>query len=119
MNDGIREFKLTEIAEPAEGKDWTNYIRGTIVAPLEKRGHKIGAFQALVTSNVPLSAGMSSSASLEMALVTGLDKLYDLKLSNKEKALVGQACENHYIGANTGLMDQLTSPSGKEGQLRY
>lgn len=116
MNDGIREFKLSEIAEPAEGKDWTNYIRGTIVA-LQKRGHELGAFQALVTSDVPLSAGMSSSASLEMALVTGLDELYGLGLSNKEKAIIGQACENNYIGANTGLMDQLTSLSGEEGQL--
>ena len=60
---------------------------------------------------------MSSSASLEMTLVTGLDELYSLGLTNKEKALVGQACENNYIGANTGLMDQLTSLSGQEGQL--
>ena len=116
MNDGVREFKLSEIAEPAEGKDWTNYIRGTVVA-LQERGYEIGAFEALVTSNVPLSAGMSSSASLEMTLVTGLDELYSLGLTNKEKALVGQACENNYIGANTGLMDQLTSLSGQEGQL--
>ena len=116
MNDGIREFDLTDITTPAEGKDWTNYVRGVIVA-LQNKGHQIGAFQALVTSNVPLSAGMSSSASLEMALVTGLDTLFNLALNNSEKALIGQACENNYIGANTGLMDQLTSLSGEEGQL--
>ncbi|WDE96119.1 galactokinase [Lentisphaera profundi] len=116
MKDGIREFNLNEIDQAAAGKDWTNYIRGVIVA-LKKNGHCVTAFQALITSDVPLSAGMSSSASLEMALVTGLDELFAFGLDNKSKALIGQACENNYIGANTGLMDQLTSLSGLEGQL--
>ena len=116
MNDGIREFDLDNIATPALGKDWTNYIRGVIVE-LQKLGKKIDAFQALITSNVPLSAGMSSSAALEMAVVTGLNELYNLGLTVQEKARIGQGCENNYIGANTGLMDQLTSLCGKKGQL--
>ena len=116
MADGIREFDLNDITTPAAGQDWTNYVRGVVVE-LQKRNCKISAFQALITSNVPLAAGMSSSASLEMALVTGLDQLFNLGLELKEKALIGQGCENNYIGANTGLMDQLTSLSGQKGKL--
>ena len=116
MADGIREFDLNDITTPAAGKDWTNYVRGVVVE-LQKRNCKISAFQALITSNVPLAAGMSSSASLEMALVTGLDQLFSLGLELKEKAFIGQGCENNYIGANTGLMDQLTSLSGQKGKL--
>ena len=116
MGDGIREFDLTDVRAPLPNKDWTNYVRGVVVE-LQKRGHHITAFQALVTSDIPLSAGMSSSASLEMAMVTGLDGLFDLKLTIKEMALIGQGCENNYIGANTGLMDQLTSLAGAKGQM--
>ena len=116
MNDGIREFDLNDITSPLEKKDWTNYVRGIIVE-LQKRGHQIDAFQALITSDIPLSAGMSSSASFEMALVTGLDSLFNLGLTHSDKALIGQACENNYIGANTGLMDQLTSLSGRQGEM--
>lgn len=116
MGDGVREFGIDDIAIPLPNKDWTNYVRGVVVE-LQKRGHQISAFQALITSDIPLSAGMSSSASFEMAIVTGLDSLFELNLPISEKALIGQGCENHYIGANTGLMDQLTSLSGRDGQL--
>ena len=116
MGDGIREFDITDISTPLPNKDWTNYVRGVLVE-LQKRAHTITAFQALVTSDIPLAAGMSSSASLEMAIVTGLDALFELQLEPKEKALIGQGCENNYIGANTGLMDQLTSLSGRKGEM--
>jgi len=116
INDGLRTFDLDDITEPAEGKDWTNYIRG-VVRELQKRDYDIGAFKALINSNMPLSAGMSSSASIEMALVCGLCKLFNLDIPLKEKAQIGQGCENNYIGANTGLLDQLSSLSGKTGQL--
>ena len=116
MNDGIRTFDLNEIESPACGKDWTNYIRG-IVHELQKRGFHVGAFNAVVSSSIPLSAGMSSSASIEMALVCGLCELFDLDIPLKDKARIGQACENNYIGANTGLLDQLTSLAGNKDQL--
>lgn len=116
INDGIRSFDLNDIEQPADGKDWTNYIRG-VVRELQKRNFSIGAFKAAVTSTIPLSAGMSSSASIEMALVCGLCELFNLNIPLKEKAEIGQACENNYIGANTGLLDQLTSLAGKKNQL--
>ncbi|MFC4992554.1 galactokinase [Rubritalea tangerina] len=114
IETNIREFDLHSINSPLPNKDWLNYPRG-IAHILQQNQHALTGFQALITSDIPLSAGMSSSAALEMALVSGLDALFELNLSNK--AEIGQACENHYIGANTGLMDQLTSLNGKKDHL--
>ena len=113
---GIREIDLTDISTPLAGKDWLNYVRG-VLNELNKKGLSFTGFEAFIDSDVPLSAGMSSSASLEIALIEGICALNDIELSNDEKALIGQGCENHYIGANTGLMDQLTSLCGKENFL--
>ena len=116
MGDGVRMFDLDDIKQPLENRDWTNYIRG-VINEMQKRGYEVGAFNAVITSNMPLSAGMSSSASIEMALVSGLCELFDLDIPLKNKARIGQGCENNYIGANTGLMDQLSSLTGKKNQL--
>jgi len=116
VDQTIHEFRLAEIADPLADKHWTNYVRGVVVE-IQKRNLQLGAFQLVLSSNVPASAGMSSSAALEMALVTGFDQLYSYELELKEKALIGQGCENNYIGANTGLMDQFTSLAGEAGQL--
>ena len=113
---GVRKIDLNDLTTPLEGKDWLNYVRG-VLNEMQKGGLKPGAFQAYITSDIPLSAGMSSSASLEMALVEGICALFDFELSTGDKARIGQACENNYIGANTGLMDQLTSLSGQKDQL--
>lgn len=116
IEESIREFNLDQIREPLSGKDWMNYIRGCVFA-LQEHGYDVAAFDALITSNIPLSAGVSSSAALEMALITGLDTLFELNIPLEKKAKLGQFCENHYIKANTGLMDQLTSLAGKANQL--
>lgn len=113
---GIREIDLNDIDTPLAGKDWLNYVRG-VLNEFKKRGLTLGGFEAYIGSDVPLSAGMSSSASLEIALIEGLCALFNNELDNQQKAVIGQACENKYIGANTGLMDQLTSLSGKANQL--
>ena len=116
MGDGVRSFDLNDIAQPLDDKDWTNYIRGVVVE-LQKRNYPVRAFTAVVNSNMPISAGMSSSASIEMALVCGLCELFEFEICLEEKAKIGQGCENNYIGANTGLLDQLSSLSGKKDFL--
>ena len=70
-----------------------------------------------MTGNVPLSAGMSSSAALEMAVVKALDALCGSRLEWLEMARIGQGSENNYVGANTGLMDQFSSLKGRRGHL--
>lgn len=114
--DGMRKFDLERITDPLPHGDWTNYVRG-VCHELIRAGCPIGGFQAFITTEVPLSAGMSSSASLEIALLKGLDSLFGLALSNEQMARIGQGCENNYIGANTGLMDQFTSLHGRAGCL--
>ena len=116
IEDRIRTFSLDQISKPRPEGDWTNYIRG-VICEFHKLNLEIKGFDAVIQSTVPFSAGMSSSASFEMALVSGLCKLFDIELSLIEQAKIGQGCENNYIGANTGLMDQFTSLAGKSNHL--
>jgi galactokinase len=110
-----RNFQLEDLANPRKG-DWCNYIKGLIVE-LQQRRIQVPAFDAALYGMVPLSAGMSSSAALEMAMLLVLLKLADRELPWLECARIGQACENQYVGANTGLLDQVSSLKGKKGSL--
>lgn len=112
-----RSFSLDELGSPRKG-DWANYIKGLVVE-LKARGIAVPAFNAALYGTVPLSAGMSSSAALEMAMLTILSRLAGTGIEWLEMARIGQGVENHYIGANTGLMDQLSSIRGRAGHLIY
>ncbi|RYZ88699.1 MAG: galactokinase, partial [Moraxellaceae bacterium] len=92
---------------------WSNYVRG-VVQELQKRGYRLHGGHLLITGNVPSGAGLSSSASLEVALVRALTELSDEAISPTDAALVGQAAENNFVGCNCGIMDQLISARGQE-----
>ena len=94
-------------------KDWTNYLKGVLVE-LRRRGILYPAFELLFKSSVPLSAGMSSSAALEMAFCMALGKLAGIELPLPEWARVGQSVENVYLGLKSGLLDQFSSLYGKK-----
>lgn len=113
IENEIRLFNLNDLSDHASNHDWINYIKG-VLREFQKKGYPLPAFEAAILSTLPLSAGMSSSASLEMALVKGFSKLVDLDIQLIEMAQIGQSCENNYIGANTGLMDQFTSLAGRK-----
>lgn len=91
---------------------WVNYLLG-VVDQLEQRGHHIGSFDCSLTCDVPQGAGLSSSAAIESALVTGLNKLFNLKLDKWEMVRIGQGAENGFVGANTGILDQFASIFGE------
>jgi len=95
---------------------WANYVLG-LVAALRARGHDVPGFDLLVDSAVPRSAGMSSSAALEMSVLTGLVSLMQVGLPPIELARIGQQAESEAVGAQTGLLDQLTSLLGKRDRL--
>lgn len=95
---------------------WANYVLG-LVAALKQRGHAVPGFELLVDSAVPSSAGMSSSAALEMAVLVGLVELMGLALPAVELARIGQAAESQAVGAQTGLLDQLSVLLGRCGHL--
>ncbi len=110
-----RTFHLDEIG-PAARRDWSNYIKGVIVE-LRKRGRDVGGFDAGILSTVPLSAGMSSSAALEVAFSFAFSRLFDIEMAPAEWARVGQGVENYYLGLKSGLLDQFSSIFGRKNAL--
>ncbi len=96
-----------------ETKKWSNYIRGVIWI-LNKRGIKIPGLNILIYGEVPLEAGLSSSAALEVSCITGLNFLYNMGFSPEEIAKIGQKAENDFVGVKCGLMDQFISVFGKK-----
>lgn len=113
-----RTFDAAAIESTPRQGDWANYIKGLLVE-LGKRGIAVPGFHAALGSTVPMSAGMSSSAALEMSVLLALLRLAGRELDWREMAKVGQACENLYVGAKTGLLDQFSSLKGKAGHLVY
>jgi len=116
-SNSSREFRLDALDDKRRG-DWANYIKG-LICELNELGYSVPAFDAVLLGSVPLSAGMSSSAALEMAMVMVLNRLSGAGLEWLQLAKIGQGCENHYVGAQTGLLDQFSSLKGKAGQLIY
>ena len=112
-----KHFDMSNIGQHVKG-DWSGYVKGMVLA-LRKRGVDVPAFNAVLRGNVPLSAGMSSSAALEMSVGLALCALAGVELPWLDLAKAGQECENSYIGANTGLLDQFSSLRGKADSLIY
>ena len=112
-----RSFSLDSLLDHAKG-DWANYIKGVLVE-FTQRGIKVPAFNAVIAGNVPLSAGMSSSAAFEMACGLAFAKLAKADIGWLDMAKIGQGAENNYIGAKTGLLDQFSSLMGKADCLVY
>ncbi|MBN2643344.1 MAG: galactokinase [Victivallales bacterium] len=112
-----KQFNLDEIDAPAP-KDWSNYIKGVIVE-LRKRNIQIGAFDGAILSDIPLSAGMSSSAALEVSAGFAFAEAFGIDLPKAEWAKIGQGVENNYMGLNSGLLDQFSSIFGQEDGLIY
>jgi galactokinase len=91
---------------------WSNYIIG-VVDQLQKNGYKIGGFNAVVAGDVPLGAGLSSSAAVECATIFALNELFELGLSKMEMVRLAQKAENEFVGVKCGIMDQFASMFGK------
>jgi len=92
---------------------WANYVRG-VVKHLQKRDPSFGGVDMVISGDVPQGAGLSSSASLEVAVGTVFQQLYHLKLDGAAIAVNGQEAENQFVGCNCGIMDQLISALGKK-----
>ncbi|WON76036.1 galactokinase [Serratia sp. UGAL515B_01] len=92
---------------------WADYVRG-VVKYLQARDNNFGGADLVITGNIPQGAGLSSSASLEVAVGQALQALYQLPLDGVALALNGQEAENQFVGCNCGIMDQLISALGKK-----
>ncbi len=92
---------------------WSDYIRG-VVKYLQERGYPLRGLNLVVSGNVPQGAGLSSSASLEVAIGQAFKEALGLAITQAEIALNGQQAENQFVGCNCGIMDQMISASGKQ-----
>lgn len=101
---------------PGSRGDFGDYLRG-VVAGFADRAVKVPAFEAVISSTVPVGSGLSSSAALEMATATLIESLTGHELPLLDKALLCQRAEHDFVGVPCGLMDQYTSAFGEEGHL--
>ncbi|WP_145542028.1 galactokinase [Yersinia alsatica] len=106
-------FSLDAPIVPHPDYRWADYVRG-VVKHLQLRHADFGGADLVISGNVPQGAGLSSSASLEVAVGQALQSLYQLPLSGVELALNGQEAENQFVGCNCGIMDQLISALGEQ-----
>jgi len=95
---------------------WANYVKG-VLAGLANHGDLAHGFDALFFGNVPLGAGLSSSAALEISAGLALSALYGIQVEKLDLARIGQAAEHEYAGVKCGLLDQITSLFGRENHL--
>ena len=113
LNDSI-EIPVDSIS-PVE-KKWANYLLG-VIAQLEKKGIKIPGVDCVFGGDIPLGAGLSSSAALETGFAFALNQIFDLKLTKLEIVQLSQIAEHEYAGVMCGIMDQFASVFGEKNKV--
>jgi galactokinase len=115
--DGRWRFRSVDLNDTVEiGEDglvrgtpgWHSYLAGVVWA-LREAGHQVGGADLVLTSDVPLGAGLSSSAAIECAALAALADLNGLDIAPMDRAKLARVAENAYVGAPTGLLDQAAS----------
>ena len=114
--DTPAEFDLASLSK--DNNHWGEYLKGMSWALLEA-GFDLSGWEGILASNVPVGAGLSSSAALEMATARAYTAVADLPWKPAEMARLGQKTENEWMGANTGIMDQMISASGEAGHALF
>jgi len=99
--------------EKQEEESWANYALG-VVRVFGERGYEMGGFSLEIVSDLPIGAGLSSSAAFEVATATFLKKLFQWKLEPLQLARLCRQVENEFVGVNCGLLDQVSSVFGKK-----
>ena len=108
------ECRLSEL-KPTD-KGWPNYILG-VADQLVKRGYTIGGFNLVINGDVPIGAGLSSSAAVECATAYALNELFDLDIEKIELTQIAQIAEHTFAGVLCGIMDQFASVHGKKDHV--
>jgi galactokinase len=109
--DAWGEFDLRKLQKE---KGWLEYLKGMAWA-LQEEGHTLQGWEGVLTGDVPRGSGLSSSAALEMATARAFHQVSNFPWESAKIALLGQKTENQWVGANTGIMDQMISASGQKG----
>lgn len=108
------EFDLRKVQVSPTG--WHNYILGVVSGILES-GKSLKGFDCIIHSELPLGAGLSSSAALECGFATGLNELFQLGLAKTEIVKLCMLAEHNFVGMKCGIMDQFASVMSREGQF--
>ena len=113
---GVVEARLSDIAPGVSG--WAPYVLGVIWA-LREAGCDLDGVELQIDSDVPIGAGLSSSAALECSVALAVRDLYCLSLSLQDLALLAQRAENAFVGVPTGIMDQTASMRCQAGHALF
>lgn len=97
------------------GASWSEYLKGTAWA-LENAGHHLTGWQGVMGSDVPIGAGLSSSAAVELATARAFAVISNIAWNPTAMAKYAQRAENAWVGVNCGIMDQMISAIGRDGQ---
>lgn len=102
MNDSV-QVSVSSIQY--QEKNWANYLLG-VVDQIKKSGHSIKGFNCVFGGDIPIGAGLSSSAAIEAGLAFSLNHIFDLGIDKLELVKLAQRAENQFVGVNCGIMDQ-------------
>ena len=116
LNEGL-ELNLNNIQRQDSGS-WKNYVLG-VIAELQKIDRTPGNFNLIFGGDIPIGAGLSSSAALENCVVYGLNELFELGLSKEEMIQISMQAEHNFAGVKCGIMDQFASMNGVEGHAMF
>lgn len=115
---GVISFNLSELVNRKEDS-WTNFVKG-IIKYIAEAGYPIEqGFDIMIYGNIPNGSGLSSSASLELLLGVTIEGLYGFDIDRVELVKIGQRVENHFIGVNSGIMDQFAIGMGAKDKAIY
>jgi len=113
MNESV-SFSINNLNKSEKG--WPNYLMG-VVDQLIKADYKFKGFDCVFGGDIPIGAGLSSSAALEAGLTYALNHIYKLKINKLDLVKFAQKAENEFVGVNCGIMDQYVSVFGKKGNV--
>jgi galactokinase len=110
----VRETRGYVLGREHAGEGWLDYVQG-VTRVLEREGFsRLGGFDARISSEVPMGAGLSSSAALEVSLLRALREAFGLELDDVRLAQIAQKAETDFVGAPVGLMDQMAASLADE-----
>ena len=108
-------FNLNSIQQ-AESGSWKNYVLG-VIKEVQKKGIELTSFDIVFGGDIPVGAGLSSSAALENSIVFGLNEVFQLGFTKEEMIFISQQAEHNFVGVKCGIMDQYASMFGKENHI--
>ncbi|WP_299434662.1 galactokinase [uncultured Aquimarina sp.] len=112
--DKILTINLNRLKPSTE--EWENYIVG-VLSEISKISDRVKGFDCIIDSQLPIGAGISSSAALECGLAYGLNELFNLNLSKIELVELSQRAEHNYVGTKCGIMDQFASVMSEDKKV--